>query len=257
MRGVNGYKTAPGSTVLDKDLVKVGGRGRDVEFTLEDEADIRILEQGLRLYLEESQGWFAGQAVTVNVGRRMLNPKDLGGIRQVFEEEHRIAVSRFTCGTATLERWLSEEAGAPVVLESLHPAPCSVGETVPRREVPLLIKGNCRSGTAIHHEGDVIVRGDLNPGAHVTATGDIIVLGAIRGIAHAGANSVDDTEAVIIALSLRPIQLRLGRHVSVAPANQKNNSNSAHPEIAYVSGNSIVVGPFTGWSRWIEERNLS
>ena len=228
-----------------------------MDFSLDDEIAFYQAEESLRVYLAERHHWFTGGAVTVNVGRRVLNPEELRRLRQVFEKEFHFKVTRFWCDVETLEEAISEEAQVPVALglprRDLSPA----GERPRSGEMPLFVKNTCRSGTIVHHNGDVIVLGDVNPGAQVTAAGDIIVLGTLRGIAHAGVNSAGQTEAVIIALALRPLQLRIGRHVSVAPPDKENHVASTQPEIAYVSGHSIVVAPFTGRFQGMQERNCS
>ena len=217
-----------------------------MDFALDDEVAFHQVEEDLRHYLGESRGWFTGGAVSVNVGQRVLSFGEVGRLRQVFEKEFHLKVSRFWCGAETLEKAISEEAGVPITLVPQQRFLASAGKPLPSRGMPLVTKSTCRSGTTIHHDGDVVVLGDVNPGAQVTATRDIIVFGTLRGIAHAGANGADPTEAVIVALSLQPLQLRIGQHICIAPADKGNHATPAQPEIAYVSGRSIVVAPFTG-----------
>ena len=239
-------------------LVKVGGRGWEVDFKLDDKASFHQVEEGLRRHLHESQGWFTGETVTVNVGRRVLRPEELARIREVVEEEFQLKVSAFWCPAEIVEAAISEEAGVRVSLapqnrDHIRIKQDSVAHVREKALSSLLssqdnghlfIRSTCRSGTRIQHAGDVVIRGDVNPGAQVIAGGDIIVLGSLRGIAHAGANCADPIGAVIIAFSLQPLQLRIGRHISVAPGD--HHSKSIHPEIAYLNRGSIVVAPFTG-----------
>ena len=221
----------------DREVIRVGGHDWNIEFTLDDQVAFAQVEQGLRSYLEKSHEWFNGQAVTLNVGKRLFDPGEMDQLKYVFEEEFRLKVSKVRSATGALEDATSDEVGA---------TPSPSAEEPPEPQPPLLLKRTCRSGTAIRHDGDVVVRGDLNPGAEVSATGDIIVLGTLRGIAHAGCNDLDTSEAVIIALLLRPLQLRIGRHVSIAPPVKAKRQLTTHPEIAYVSGRSIIVAPYTG-----------
>ena len=234
----------------------MSGRGGNIEFTLDDQSVFREVEENLRHYLRGSRGWFDGGQVAVNVGRRLLSFEELGRLRRVFEDEFQIKVARFWCAVDTLASSISEQVGVPVDLLTGQSAPPLDGEVSRLQERALFVRGTCRSGTTIHHNGDVIVLGDVNPGAEVTASGDIIVIGTLRGIAHAGANITDASDSAIIALSLHPIQLRIGPHVSVAPDGGEGRSTLAHPEIAYVSGGSIVVAPFTGRLQTKQERNV-
>src|SRR5262249_54919951 len=76
-----------------------------------------------------------------------------------------------------------------------------------------LVVGPVRSGRIVDHPGHVIVIGDVNPGAEVRAEGSIIVLGRLRGVAHA---AIGRAAGFIIALTLQPQQLRIGRMVARA-----------------------------------------
>ena len=86
-------------------------------------------------------------------------------------------------------------------------------------------------------EGNMVILGDVNPGAEVVAAGDIIVLGTLRGVAHAGA--LGNTSSVIFALNLLPTQLRIGRFITRAPAEQQRQHQRA--EVARVLEDAIIV----------------
>ena len=245
---------APGPPELNKELVKVGGHGWQVDFILDDLVPCDQLLEAVRRHLSESNCWFAGGPVRLNVGRRVTRPGELVRLRAVFEDEFQLAVVGFLCGVEALERHISDEVGVDVELLRGHPAADVVeAESSPGDET-LVVKSTCRSGTSINHEGDVVVLGDVNPGAEVIATGDIVVLGTLRGIAHAGTGDVEPPTAVIVATTMRPLQLRIGRHVSVASEEERGRATIVHPEIAYVSEDSIIVAPFTGWFQRTQDR---
>ncbi len=260
----------PDGAVMDPILVRVNGRGWNIDFTLDDKVDCAVLLDSLRRHLADSSGWFKGFPVTVNVGARATNLHDLRMIREVIEGEHHIPISRFDLGDAeSLEAALSEEVGVPVNLglaEHLD-APHNASLLAPNggdgkihagaaaekrvKPEPLVIKSTCRSGLAVSHDGDLITLGDVNPGAEIAAAGDIVVVGALRGIAHAGRNDVGASSSVIIAAAMEPLQLRIGNHVRTEePKKKKSRSRTKMPEIAYVNGtSSIVVEPFTSWRK--------
>jgi len=101
------------------------------------------------------------------------------------------------------------------------------------------IEGTLRSGFQQQFEGDIIVYGDVNPGAQLVATGNIVVLGTLKGMAHAGAGGNED--AFIMALQLRPTQLRIGRKIAVPPTRDRDFV----PERARVEDGQIVIEPFS------------
>ncbi len=79
----------------------------------------------------------------------------------------------------------------------------------------LIHQGTLRSGDHLQTEGSLLVLGDVNPGARVSAGGHVLVWGRLRGVAHAGREG--DGEARIVALHLRPLQLRIASAVARGP----------------------------------------
>ena len=226
-----------------------------MDFTLDDEVPFSQLEQDLLRYLGESGGWFIGGAVAIDVGRRVLSLEELCRLRQLFEVEFQLKIGTLRGQPEMLDQ-VAQEAELLVDLVTQRRMPALMDSLTRPQRTPLLLKGTCRSGTAINHDGDVIILGDLNPGAQVTATGDIAVLGSLRGIAHAGATYAEPEEPVIIAFYLRPLQLRIAHYSHIGPTTRGNRSAPRHPEIAYVSGGRIVVSPLTGGFQRPQERNL-
>ena len=195
------------------------------------------LEQGLREYLDGTDGFFSGARISAEVGCRIVKSGDMERLRNVLEEDFHLEIAELRSSTEQLERGLAEVTGIRIAILPRQSAPF--------RERTMLTKGPCRSGTTTHHEGDLVVLGDVNPGAEVTAAGDIIIFGALMGAAHAGING--DEEAVIAALSLRPAQLRIGCHLGMVSNDRKRKKAGAfNPEVAFLRGGDIVVEAFSG-----------
>ena len=76
-------------------------------------------------------------------------------------------------------------------------------------------QGTLRSGDYLQSDRSILIYGDVNPGATVSSCGDILIWGRLRGVAHAGTDG--STQARIIALQLRPLQLRIADAVARGP----------------------------------------
>ena len=76
-------------------------------------------------------------------------------------------------------------------------------------------EGTLRSGDYLQSDRSILIYGDVNPGATVSSCGDILIWGRLRGVAHAGTDG--STQARIIALQLRPLQLRIADAVARGP----------------------------------------
>jgi septum site-determining protein MinC len=99
-----------------------------------------------------------------------------------------------------------------------------------------------RSGEKVASEGHLIIMGDVNPGAEVIAEHNIIVWGSLKGTAYAGVPNHED--AVIAALHLSPIQLRIAGYIARSP--DVRPVTTAVPELARIDQNQIVV---ESWER--------
>ena len=76
-------------------------------------------------------------------------------------------------------------------------------------------RGTVRAGEHLEVDGALLVLGDVNPGARISARGDVLIWGRLRGIAHAGCQGARN--ARIVALQLRPLQLRIADAVARGP----------------------------------------
>ena len=99
-------------------------------------------------------------------------------------------------------------------------------------------RGTLRSGDQLETAGDLLVLGDVNPGARVSAGGDVMIWGRLRGIAHAG--RFGDTNARVVALQLRPLQLRIADQVARGPDDQPQ---AGLAEEARIEAGEIVIEP--------------
>ena len=101
-----------------------------------------------------------------------------------------------------------------------------------------LHRGTLRAGEQIETAGDLLVLGDVNPGANVAAAGDVMIWGRLRGIAHAGRDG--DRSAKVVALQLRPLQLRIADQVARGPDDRPQPGLA---EEARIDAGDIVIEP--------------
>ena len=102
----------------------------------------------------------------------------------------------------------------------------------------LIHRGTLHSGDHLQSEGSLLLLGDLNPGARISAAGHVLVWGRLRGIAHAGRHG--DSSARIVALQLRPLQLRIAAAVARGPAEPPA---SGMAEMARLVNGEIRIDP--------------
>jgi septum site-determining protein MinC len=203
---------------------------------------------------DEATPSVAGEADSAAAGVPSL-PVDMASGRVAAAEALLEAAPAVVAHADAAPAAVAHAEGAPVELAAANTAPyeavtievaaetsaAAVAELATAvSPAPRLVIGPVRSGMIVDHPGHVIVIGDVNPCAEVRAEGSIIVLGRMRGVAHA---AIGRAAGFIIALSLQPQQLRIGRMVARA-ADADRPSGGA--EIAYANGETIVVERFLG-----------
>ncbi|NPA51930.1 MAG: septum site-determining protein MinC [Aquificae bacterium] len=113
----------------------------------------------------------------------------------------------------------------------------SKANSVKEKKSLKIINKTVRSGQRVEYDGDVLIIGDVNPDAYVIASGNIIVMGTLRGIVHAGANG--DETAVIMALKLKPQQLRIASYITRSP--DEPSGEPEYPEKAFIENQQIFI----------------
>lgn len=218
------------------------------------EADLDQMLADLDRELEAKAAFLRGSSVTLDAVGHSLHGDEIDRIRAVLtaHELNLNAVVTDDDVTADAARELALRVTAPPSpSESRSPQSVLMATytSTARQVSPLegsrgiLIKHVVRSGKIVRHQGHVVIIGDVNPGGEIIAGGDVIVWGSLRGTAHAGA--AGDTTAVICALDMRPLQLRIAQMVA-RPDDRATTGRG--PEKARISGDSIIVEPWSGRS---------
>ena len=101
-------------------------------------------------------------------------------------------------------------------------------------------KGILRSGASIEFESSVVIIGDVNNGARVVSKGNIIVLGSLKGNAFAGATG--NTNSFVIALDMRPTQIRIADVIARSPDKPIKDAEK-DAKIAFLEDGNIYIEP--------------
>lgn len=99
-------------------------------------------------------------------------------------------------------------------------------------------RGTVRSGQLVSFDGNLVIIGDVNPGGEICATGNVVVMGSLRGIVHAGSNG--NKQALVVAMSLQPTQLRIA-DVITRPPDEKEIVGQLIPELAYIKDDIVYI----------------
>jgi septum site-determining protein MinC len=251
---------------MSDDRVRIRGTSEGLVITL-GAGDLEALLRELDERLGSTASFFRGGRVALHVGPRELAIEDLEALGQTISHN---GVSLWAViGDSAATRVAAEALGLEAPLGP-RDAPSPETASPPRHEwdegpvlsgvegqletevedvalrlaqdtdLGILVHRTLRSGQVVQHPGHVVVIGDVNPGAEIIACGDVVVWGKLRGIVHAGATG--DDEAVVCALSLAPLQLRIGNHIARTPEGREDVPE--RPEMASVQDGEIVAEPW-------------
>jgi septum site-determining protein MinC len=199
------------------------------------------VEQALFVRIASQGDFFRGARVALQLEDRPLDDED---IRKLSDK---LAEHDLTLWAVLGKSPQTMRAARRLELETELPEPESLAEEETATELPpiepdekgssgVLVRHTLRSGRVVRHAGHVVVVGDVNPGAHIIAGGDVLVWGRLLGTVHAGASG--DESAVVCALDMRPMQLRIARHIAISPEHQPRRPR---PEVASVRNGQIVA----------------
>jgi septum site-determining protein MinC len=232
-----------------KNTVSIKGTREGLTITL-GSGDLPSLLEDLTQHLITQGAFFRGGTVALQVGERAIRTDELTRIGELLTEHEMMLRSVVTTSAITqqsvktLGLRLVEQETPPQVQESaVTPRPQASPAVHPLEgSRGLLIRHVVRSGQVIRHTGHVAVIGDVNVGGEIIAGGDVVIWGRLYGTVHAGA--AGNASAVVCALELAPLQLRIGD--LIARSDEDDRPKKPNPEIAYVRDNLIVVEP---WDR--------
>lgn len=216
------------------DAISIKGIREGLLVTLSDAGTWSDASRALLARIEQSADFFKGARLALALGPRPLSVTDLSNLRSVLSE-HNVALWA-VLGDSPATMNSAQSLGLNIALPSTLPQQADV-ETDPEedRESAVLAQRTLRSGRCVRHPGHVVIIGDVNPGAEVVAGGNIVVWGRLRGVAHAGAEG--DETAVVCALDLSPMQLRIAGHIATSPSRK----GDAGPEMARLKNGHIVA----------------
>ena len=185
-------------------------------------------------HIQQSPAFFADAKVFLEVDTRPVLQHEMEQLGVVLSR-HGLALQGVVSALSRTEG-ISRPQPAPEQPRVVTPP------IISEREALVVERRTVRSGEKVASEGHLIIMGDVNPGAEVIAENHIIVWGSLKGAAYAGVPNHED--AVIAALHLTPIQLRIAGYIARSP--DARPVTTAVPELARIDQGAIVV---ESWER--------
>lgn len=223
---------------MNDELLAIKGIREGLLFTIKANESWPTITRRIAARIDEKRAFFKGARVALDVGERPVVQAELDSVKNLMmlRQMSLWAVISSSETTRSAAAKLGLEISLVQTQEQLD-AP----EIDPEEEgdAGVVIAHTLRSGRTVRTRGSVTIIGDVNPGAEIVSDGSVVVWGRLRGTVHAGASG--DETAIICALDLAPVQLRIASLIAVAPDKKRRK---VQPEICSIQGGRIIA---EGW----------
>jgi septum site-determining protein MinC len=204
------------------------------------EGEWSILREHLLQNITDRSAFFQGARLALDVGNHVLKAAELGALRDKLGD-FGITLTAVISSSPTTEKTALVLGIATQIQASKRTAVLSkpVEDTTPiQGESAVFVQKTLRSGASIKNSGSVVVLGDVNPGAEIIAGGNVIIWGRMRGTAQAG--SEGDEKAVVCALDLAPMNLR----IAGITLDWKSAKSKSGPAVASLVSGVVTIQPW-------------
>ncbi len=224
-------------------LFSIKGLKEGPTLFFDDRAPFADIVAALEEELARANGFFRGSPIVLHFGERFLQKEEWWHLKEVLHRED--VLLRYVVSNNAVSRKMLYREGLSVRENMPSPRKGKTGQDPipPEGQPTSYLRHGMRGGQKKVFDGDVILAGDVNQGAEIVAGGDVVVIGSLRGVVHAG--YPDNEGAVVLALNLTPLQLRIGPMIAI-PEEKQNPRGVRHPEVARVVDGQIVIEPYNG-----------
>ena len=215
-------------------LVQIKGMREGLLVSL-GEAGWPVLQVALMERIEQQPSFFQGARLALDVGNQELRVAELTALRNELSERG-ITLWAILSNSSVTET-TAQILGMATRLHKARPQEMQTAKGIDD-ESALWVNKTLRSGTRIEYAGHVVVFGDVNAGAEVIAGGSVIIWGRLRGVVHAGAQG--NRDAVVCALDLSPMQLRIADEIAIPPERR----DKPQPEVVRLKNGRLQAEPW-------------
>lgn len=252
-----------------KDIIVIKGNQNGLSISMSNEASFEEVKQNLAEKLYQAKNFFGNNKVIIRFEGRKLSTDEADDLVDVIQKNTHLVILCVEMDFIDydeknikilneLRTSLKDELYSDIRSEIQKELESNIEKEIKEKlkdnyrekivkEVKESLKEDCgsffyynnlRSGQQIISDQSVIVLGNVNNGARIESGGSVIVLGKLKGVVHAG---LKDERAVVIALEMRPLQIKIGHIIGKASDETIKGTHRIDPEVAFVEFDRIVI----------------
>jgi len=225
----------------------------DLILIMNEKDSIETICEQVEKKLKAAGKFFKGVSLSVKYRGKKLLPEEKDRLCRLMEEHTEAQITSFEEDTEYVSEYSNQDSASGRSNRAEEDDRGEIGDLYIKKfyfkgideGITKFYRGTVRSGQLISFDGNLVILGDVNPGAEIQATGNVIVIGALKGTVHAGMDG--NKQAIIVALGIQPVQLRIADIITRPPDDTENireSKNSFVPEIAYIKDDLIYIERF-------------
>ncbi len=230
--------------------VTIKGTKSGIILVLDKDISFTELRSEIAVKFQEASSFLGKNKMGLIIRGRRLSDNEQAEVVNIITNNSNLTITCIIDEESATERLFNVERQEKALEEktaALTEQVSANAQTLPDNSA-LIYSGNLRSGQDISCEQSIVILGDVKPGGSVTSYGSIFILGELRGNAFAGAGG--DQSAIIMALKLDPLQVRIADAIAISPDAEKGPklrlrkkkiiTSENEPEVAYIDNGHIV-----------------
>ncbi len=232
-----------------KNLVSIKGTKSGIILVLDSNESFDNLKNEIAEKFADASGFLGNNSMGLIIRGKDLSEDQENEVLDIISNNSNLRISCIINEASAAEKYIAEAIKRTTSDEisdnTVHVS--DVASEVSNNDARVFV-GNLRSGQDISCEQSIVVMGDVKPGANVVSYGSIFILGELRGNAFAGAGG--DRNAIVLALKLNPLQVRIADAIAISPDAEKGPKlkfrkkkimdDENQPEVAYIENGHIV-----------------
>lgn len=179
-----------------RNTVVIKGNKAGMSVFLDPDVPFEQLLEDIATKFQESAKFWGSVQMTLTLEGRTLTPSEEFQVINVITEHSQIEILCLIDRDANRMKQCEKALN-----EKLMELSATTGQ---------FFRGNLREGESLESEASIVIIGDVGRGAKVTAKGNVVVLGELNGTVIAGV--AGNRDAVIVAIDMAPIQLRIAEY---------------------------------------------
>ena len=229
--------------------VTIKGTKSGIILVLDPGVAFEELREDIKNHFIEASSFLGKNNMGLIIRGRKLSESEEEDVLNIIADNTRLSITCIIDEESETERLFSKsmKADDKVLPDKSEKVNVTVPTDACDNNAQVLV-GNLRSGQDVSCKQNVVILGDVKPGASVTSYGSIFILGELRGNAFAGAGG--DHGAIVMALKLNPLQVRIADAIAISPDAEKGpklkfkkkrlKTDENEPEVAYIENGHIV-----------------